>query len=374
MIVLGSPMAVHAAKDVNSVSDAEKREMREQIKRELRAEMKAEMVDEIRRQLLAELATSGAVATAQPQSSATSTAASTTGGDPAATADKTKGRVVRVPYVTESMKREIREQVKTEVLAQAKEERWGEPGALPEWLDRFTFEGDIRLRMDSFHLGKSNTPAGYSNTLTGYSANMNYDGNLSRGADLANDTSVNTQEDFNRTRLRLRFGATARVSDMVTAGFRIGTGSTTGPTSTNQTMGQGFNKYSLVLDRGFLTLKPTSWLSLTGGRIANPFFSTDLVWADDLNFEGVAANVSLPFSHSVTGFATVGWFPLRTDNPLQTTSRDLTGLQAGLKWQLATKTELKVATALYDFRGIVGARETDIRYNNAATDYGTRYQ
>ena len=38
MIVLGSPMAVHAAKDVNSVSDAEKREMREQIKRELRAE------------------------------------------------------------------------------------------------------------------------------------------------------------------------------------------------------------------------------------------------------------------------------------------------------------------------------------------------
>jgi hypothetical protein len=372
MIVIGSPMAVHAANDVNTVSDAEKREMREQIKRELRAEMKAEMVDEIRRQILAELATSGAGVAAQAQSPAQSATASTS-GDPAATADKSKGRVVRVPYVTESMKREIRDQVKTEVLAQAKEERWGEPGALPEWLDRFDFEGDIRLRMDSFHLGESNTASGYANVSNNY---------LTRGADLVGNNgsvvgvpSVNTQEDFNRTRLRLRFGATARVSDMVTAGFRIATGSTTGPTSTNQTMGQGFNKYSLVLDRGFLTIKPTSWLSLTGGRIANPFFSTDLVWADDLNFEGAAANVSLPISQTVAGFATVGWFPLRTDNPMQSTSRDLTGLQAGLKWHLTSTTDLKFAAALYNYRGIEGTIEDDSRYGlPSASDYGTRYE
>jgi len=283
-------------------------------------------------------------------------------------------KVVRVSYVPESMKKEIREQVKQEVLAQAKTERWGEPGALPEWLDRFTFEGDVRLRYDSFKLGQSNTPAGFHNVSS--------DGNLTRGADLVGSNgnlsgvpSVNTQDDFNRTRLRLRFGATARVSDSVSAGFRIATGSSSGPTSTNQTMGQGFNKYSLVLDQGYITLKPTSWLSLTGGRIANPFFSTDLVWAEDLNFEGVAAQVSHALTPNVSAFATAGWFPLRTDNPLQTTSRDLTALQAGLNWHLGSTTDLKVAAAIYSYKGIEGKLEDDSRYGPpSASDYGTRYE
>jgi hypothetical protein len=366
MIVLGTPMAAQAA---DSAADAQ-REMREQIKRELRAEMKAEMVDEIRRQILAELAASGAVATAPAPASANSPA---TAGTPA---DPSKGRVVRVPYIPESMKREIREQLKSEVLAQAKEERWGNPGALPEWLDRFTFEGDVRLREDSFRLGQSNTRSG---SLAGNTSGLSPSllPGMTRGADLASNVdNVNTTEDFNRTRLRFRFGATAKVSDSVTAGFRIATGTTTGTTSTNQTMGQGFNKYSLVLDRGYLTLQPTSWLSLTGGRIANPFFSTDLVWADDLGFEGVAAHASVPFSSRFSGFATAGWFPLRTDNPLQTTSRELTGVQAGLKWRLASATDLKVAAALYDYRGIVGAIESDARYNLGVPvpDYGTRYE
>lgn len=361
--------AGHAAeRSLDVITDVAKREMREQIKREVMAEMKAEMTEEIRRQVLTELAASGAGSAAQ-SSTSTSTAS-----DPAATIGKTKGRVVRVPYVTESMKREIREQLKTEVLAQAKEERWGNPGALPEWLDRFTFEGDVRLRADYFRLGQDNTAAGITNNLSGAAG-------LTRGADLVGSSgnlsgvpNANTQEDFNRTRLRLRFGATAKVSDMVTAGFRISTGSTSGPTSTNQTMGQGFNKYSVVLDRGFLTLKPTSWLSLTGGRIANPFFSTDLVWADDLNFEGLAATASLPLSASITGFATAGWFPLRTDNPLQTKSRDLTGFQTGLKWHLFASTNLKVSAALYNYRGIEGELEDNSRYGlPSASDYGTRY-
>ncbi|AXS80128.1 putative porin [Dechloromonas sp. HYN0024] len=366
MIVLGTPMVAKAAE---SSPDAQ-REMREQIKRELRAEMKAEMVDEIRRQIMAELAASGVVATAL--TAATQSPAATAG----VPADASKGRVVRVPYIPESMKREIREQLKGEVLAQAKEERWGNPGALPEWLDRFTFEGDVRLREDSIRLGQSNTRSG---SLAGNTSGLSPSllPGLTRGADLAgNVDNVNTTEDFNRTRLRLRFGAAAKVSDSVTAGFRLATGITTGPTSTNQTMGQGFNKYSLVLDRGYLTLQPTSWLSLTGGRIANPFFSTDLVWADDLSFEGVAASASVPFSSRLRGFASVGWFPLRTDNPLQTKSRDLTGVQAGLKWHLASATDLKVAAALYDYRGIAGAIETDARYNlgNPVPDYGTRYE
>ena len=238
-------------------------------------------------------------------------------------------KIVRVAYVPESMKQEIREQVKQEVLAQAKTERWGEPGALPAWMDRFEFQGDLRMRYDAFSLGKNNTQSG---------GGLNNSGNLTRGADLvvANGTvsgtpNVDTQDDYNRWRLRARFGANVKIADWVSGGFLIATGSTSGPTSTNQTLGQNFNKYSIQLDRGFLTLKPTDWLSLTGGRIANPYLSTDLVWADDLNFEGVAISATPHFSPTLGAFATLGWFPLRADVPLQTSSRSLAGFQAGVK-------------------------------------------
>jgi len=284
-------------------------------------------------------------------------------------------RVVRVPYVPESMKREIREQVKQEVLAQAKEERWANPGALPDWLDRFQFEGDLRLRMDAFRLDKTNTAAGQAD-------NLSADGNLTRGADLigANGniggaaSSTNTQEDFTRLRLRARLGASVKVSDMVAAGFRISTGATTEPTSTNQTLGQGFNKYALALDRGYIRLNPTPWLSVTGGRMGNPFVGTDLLWADDLGFEGVSARVARQIAPGTEGYLTAGWFPLRTDSPLQSGPRHLSSVQAGLNWKSAQGTELKLAAALHQFHGITGVREDNSRFTGGATDYGTRQE
>src|SRR5262245_5769795 len=53
---------------------------------------------------------------------------------------------VRVPYVPESVRQEIKEEIRQEVVSQAKAERWGEPGALPEWLSAIKIEGDIRVR------------------------------------------------------------------------------------------------------------------------------------------------------------------------------------------------------------------------------------
>jgi hypothetical protein len=338
-----------------------KGEMAEEIKRQVIAEMKGEMAEEIKRQVIAELTGAG---------SASLAAAAPAPAAAAPQATVANARVVRVPYIPESVRRELREQVKQEVLAQAKEERWANANALPSWLDRFQFYGDARLRWDSFKLGKDNTAAGYQ-YISG--------AGLTRAADFAGNASLNyfpnsnTQDDFNRTRLRLRFGADIKVADTAKAGFRISTGSTSGPTSTNQTMGQGFNKYALVLDRGYITLTPTPWLSLTGGRIANPFFSTDLVWADDLNFEGFAAHYERPLTPELTAFATAGWFPLRTNSPLQTSGRNLQAIQAGMNWHLAPTTDFKFGAALYDYRGIKGELEDDTTYTSVA-DYGVRYE
>ncbi len=63
-----------------------------------------------------------------------------------------------MPYVPEAVKQQIRDEVKADVLAQAKQERWGEPGALPGWVDRFTFSGDIRLRGQADRFPSDNQP------------------------------------------------------------------------------------------------------------------------------------------------------------------------------------------------------------------------
>jgi hypothetical protein len=292
---------------------------------------------------------------------------------PAAEIGKDGKKVVRVPYVPESMKREIREQVKQEVLAQAKEERWGTPGALPDWLDRIAFEGDLRLRADMFSLDRGNTLPSQANFQSG---------SLTRGTDMvglngnvSGNPGFNTTEDFSRARLRARLGANAKLSDMVTAGVRIGTGNTTGPTSTNQTLGQGFNKYTLVLDRAYIHLHPFPWLTLSGGRIANPFQGTDLVWAEDLGFEGATARFARHVSPDTEGYVTLGWFPMRTDSPLQSGQRQLAAVQAGVNWKSARGSELRVAGALYQYSGITGMQESNARFGPpAASDYGTRQE
>lgn len=249
--------------------------------------------------------------------------------------------VVRVTYVPEHVKREIRDQVRQEVVAQAKQERWGEVNAVPEWLDRLKWEGDIRLRYQGDLFADGNAPEAAFNSI---------------GQDIDNTT-----EDRHRERVRLRLGLNANVTPGVDAGVRITTGNTSDPVSTNQTLGNTNNKYSLVLDRAFLKVKPFDWLTASGGRIPNPFFSTDLVWDDDLNFEGVAATFT-PWpneNRDLKPFVTAGVFPLQEiEESASVGVKDkwLFGAQVGAQWTPDTRTRLKGALALYDYRNISGIR------------------
>ncbi|MFX6296425.1 putative porin, partial [Acinetobacter baumannii] len=63
----------------------------------------------------------------QAQATAQSAAAA-----PAASpqADATAPKVLRIPYVPETVRQQMRDEIKAEVLAQAKGERWGQPDAL----------------------------------------------------------------------------------------------------------------------------------------------------------------------------------------------------------------------------------------------------
>lgn len=285
-----------------------------------------------------------------------------------ATQKAQEGKTVRVTYVPESVRAEIKEQVKQEVIAQAKTERWGDPGALPDWMDRIQWDGDLRVRYQYDRYARGNTDAkvnggSYSND------GLAVDGSATRFPDAADSLGFNTVDDRNRVRVRARLGMLAKVTPTVSAGIRLSTGNTTDRVSTNQTLGQNFNKYTAVFDRAYLRLDPAEWLSLSGGRLPNPWFGTDLVWDEDLNFEGVAATIKPNISNTLKPFLTLGAFPMREDNPPAGNARWLYGAQIGTQWDLSSSTKTKFGVALYDYKQIQGAKVSDDDYDPFTPGY-----
>lgn len=289
---------------------------------------------------------------------------------PKATA-KPDAPTVRVPYIPESVRAEIREQIKQEILAQARTERWAEPNAIPKWLDSIKWEGDMRLRYqaDLFPEGNA-TPTEFAfeslNDLVATAGGINNAGaefGQTRAADLGAVNSLgvataNTTEDRRRMRVRARLGMLAKLSEQWGAGLRLATGSATDRVSTNQTLGQDFNKYTLLVDRAYIKYDPKEWFSVSGGRIPNPWFSTDLVWDEDLNFEGLAASLKGSFSNdSIRPFVTAGVFPIKEDNPPASQGRWMQGLQGGAQWDLSSDTRFKFGLAIYRFARFEGRVE-----------------
>ena len=271
---------------------------------------------------------------------------------------------VRVQYVPAIVRDQIRDQVKAEVMATAKQENWAQPNTFPDWVSRISFDGDIRLRDESRYYSGTN-----SNEILDY-AKLNekgpYDVNPDSGTALP--PLLNTREDReNLFRLRARLGMKAQIAQDWSAGIRIGTGSDNNPVSTTQTLGGGFGKKDIWLDQGYLTWKATDYMTLTGGRVANPFFSTDMLYSNDLNFDGVAAIFNHALNKQWGVFGTVGAFPVEyTNDTASSNGQDkeesdnkwLYGAQIGANWAINASNRLKGAMAYYRFEDIEGQRSS----------------
>ncbi|WP_460118951.1 putative porin [Pseudomonas sp. H3_G09] len=271
---------------------------------------------------------------------------------------------VRVQYVPAAVRDQIRDQVKAEVMATAKQENWAAPNTFPDWASRISFDGDIRLRDESRYYSGNN-----SNEIVDFAKLNNngpYDVNPNSSTSLP--PLLNTREDReNLFRLRARLGMKAVISEEWTAGIRIGTGSDNNPVSTTQNLGGGFAKKDIWLDQGYLTWKPMDELTLTGGRFANPFMSTDMLYSNDLNFDGVAAIFDHKLNRDWGVFGTVGAFPVDYTNDTSSSNgfdkeesdnKWLYGAQFGAKWAINSNNRLKGALAYYRFDDIQGQRSS----------------
>ena len=296
------------------------------------------------------------------------------GSDPPRTAAAAASAppVVRVPYISETLRAQLREEIKNEVLVTAREERWADPRALPDWLRGITIEGDVRVRgehdgfrapgygasnIDPCNIVSGNLPAECFRTQANSPA-------------WAPDIS-NTTNNRDRMTLRARLGVLATVGDDTTAALRLSTGTTSGPTSSSQTLGQGFNKASVVLDRAWLRWEPRHDLRAWAGRMPNPFFGTDLLWPDDINLDGVVVQAEGTLGSGLFAFGTAGAFPI---GEVANSRRDkwLYAAQMGIDWSPDGRWQWRTGLAVYDFHRIEGQRETALPPSGArdgTTDY-----
>jgi hypothetical protein len=291
---------------------------------------------------------------ARRSAQAATTAGPPAPGSPAAPAQ----RVVRVPYVPETVRNQIKDEIRQEVMAQAERERWAVPNAVPSWVSRIRLSGDLRLRQQYVYQSQDNTPLFFDpNDVTADTL-----GNLS-----------NVRDDFSQTRLRLRLAGDFKLAEDFFGGFRITTGNTTNPVSTNQTVGQSGNRYTITLDRAFLKYQPFPWISfpslgvspmqveVAAGRIGNPWLSTDLIWDEDLAFDGVAATVRPRLGDETLGFVTLGGFPLHDlgCDAVRGCAKDkrLYGGQVGIDFQPNEERRLRAAVAYYDFQSITPSED-----------------
>jgi hypothetical protein len=271
---------------------------------------------------------------------------------------------VRVQYVPAAVRDQIRDQVKAEVMATAKQENWAQPNTFPDWVSRISFDGDIRLRDESRYFSGNN-----SNEIVDY-AKLNQSGpyDVNKNTNTQLPPLLNTREDReNLFRLRARLGMKAVISPDWTAGIRLGTGNDNNPVSTTQTLGGGFGKKDIWLDQGYLTWKTTDYMTLTAGRFANPFYSTDMMYSGDLNFDGVAAIFTHRLNSDWGLFGTLGAFPVEYSPDTATTNgfdkdesenKWMFGGQIGADWKINRSNSLKGSMAYYHFGDIQGERSS----------------
>lgn len=230
----------------------------------------------------------------------------------------------------------VKEELKAEAVREARIGGWMSP--LPEWTNRVTIGGDVRLRYQGDYFDDENAEFLKPSDPT---------------------KLMNTTSDRSRLRPRLRLSLNAQVTDTLETGIQITTGSTSDPVSTNATLGDSMNKDTIVLDRIYIKYRPLPELTLWGGRFANPWLSSDLVWDNDLNFEGVAFQLDSQIGSPFRGFLTLGLFPIQE---VELSSRDkwLYAAQTGVRVRLAEFVRMQAAVAYYDFRNTEG------RLNNPA--------
>jgi hypothetical protein len=223
---------------------------------------------------------------------------------------------VHVTYIPQIVRDQIATSVKQQMVAEQQAQGYSGNAEVPSWVNRIHFYGDFRMRYEADLFPPGNDPdlPNFNAINTGAPYDVS-------SSNLEFEPRIDSTENRNRFEIRARFGADFDLGDDFSIGIRLASGQNDSPVSENQTLGyanngQGgdFSKYAIWIDRAYIAytpkLDPDLDLTFKAGRFDNPFFSTNLIWADDLAFDGFMGTGSYAFDNGLTPFLTAGVFPV----------------------------------------------------------------
>lgn len=183
----------------------------------------------------------------------------------------------------------------------------------PSWLENFTLFGDLRLR---YH---------YSRDSSG-------------------------KRDDSKGRFRLRVGVKKTwMEKQMETGFRLASGSSDDPASTNQTFDDSFSEKKVWIDLAYAKHSPKAIKGFTiiGGKMKNPFVHTNMIWDSDVNPEGVWAIYAYPGCGSFEPFVGMGVFGV--ENTSSERDARLHAYQVGFNWKVVKDVKWTSALSYYDY-------------------------
>jgi len=161
---------------------------------------------------------------------------------------------------------DVRSTVQSQLLSSQDEQK--RVSALESAFGRFRFQGDVRVRGESFF--QEGVP------------------------------------DRNRARIRVRFGFEGRLNEDFLGGIALATGSLGDPTTTNETFTNNFDRKTIALDKAYIVYHPSYFhvLTVTAGKFVPTWQKTSMTFDPDLTTEGFTEKLSfdvrkVPFVQNV---------------------------------------------------------------------------
>jgi len=160
---------------------------------------------------------------------------------------------------------------------------------------------------------------------------------------------VQDQRSQSQGRFRVRLNLDIEVAEKVKFIFGIASGGND-PRSANQSFGGDWDKKQININYAYVNYSPFKWLNLEGGKMANPIYTvSQLLWDEDINPEGVAAQIDYPINPCLSLLLNAGAFVLQDNKNNTPTDPWMWVIQPGFSWKSDTGLQAKFAAGYTSF-------------------------
>jgi len=180
---------------------------------------------------------------------------------------------------------------------------------------------------------------------------------------------VQDQRSQSQGRFRVRLNLDIEVAKKVKFIFGIASGGND-PRSSNQSFGGDWDKKQININYAYVNYSPFKWLNLEGGKMANPIYTvSQLLWDEDINPEGVAAQIDYPINPCLSLLLNAGAFVLQDNKNNTPTDPWMWVIQPGFSWKSEAGLQAKFAAGYTSFENFQDQPQQ--KYSSGTNSYYT---